>query len=124
MLLRACRWKDEWRTLYEKSKDRLAEDQIIFLLALREVGDDFGFAIKQCADYDIQVELAIQSILKNENRWIDYICKGEPPMSYLHFFATKGGPMGTGWTKRPQFEEDMIAFIETIRKEIDFYEYT
>jgi len=98
----ALKHQDEWEDLIHLGyKHGLTEDQIYFLLALREVedgrkGNEFNIKDVKNTSFVEQTVWAIGSIKANEKRWQDYIINQEY-IDYIDFFCYFGGPLKTGW---------------------------
>lgn len=96
------KYKDERATLILMGhKSGLIDEQIYFLLALRELedgskGNEFNIKAVQGTNLREQAQWAIDSIKKNDGRWQDYI-RDQSYMDFPSFFMYLGGPLRTGW---------------------------
>lgn len=98
---------------------------IFFLLALREVedgakGSEFNIKVVNGTDLETQTAFAVDSIIKNRERWHDYI-RDQSRISFVKFFCLFGGPMRTGWhsDRRVCWIRKMDKTIKEISNEFD-----
>lgn len=108
------------------NKYGLLDDQLYFLIALREVeggseGNEFNIKAVQNTTYDTQTKCAIESILANEKRWQLYV-REQSHMDFITYFACLGGELHTGW-HNTKSKIDWIGkihrTIQSIEKEYD-----
>jgi len=96
------KYQKEWPKLIERGKGLgLTRDQLYFLMALREVeagsqGNEFNIKAVKGTNYDLQVTLAVKSIIANEKRWQNYI-REQSYMDYVSYFIYFAGPQHLGW---------------------------
>ena len=123
------KYQKEWPELIKKGrKHGLTEDQLYFLLALREVEsgserNEFNIKVVKDTNFDIQTRVACESIIANEERWQRYI-KEQSCMDFPSFFAQLGGPLGGGWhtpVRRPRdvWINELKRTMQTIREEFE-----
>jgi hypothetical protein len=102
----------------------LVGDQLFFLLALREIEsgserNEFNIKAVSNTSLDKQADVAIQSILENERRWLDYI-RDIGYIDYTDYFACYGGPLGTGWHNVPIAEaKEWARKLEQLIEEVE-----
>ena len=124
--------KDEWPELIRiaaLSNSMLNVEKLVFLFALREVedggeGNEFKVKTVGGAGFKEQALWAIGAILKNDNRWQDYV-RSQGYISYVRFFSVLGGSYGRGWhpshtpADKMKWEKQMKKSIKEINHELE-----
>lgn len=75
-------------------KKRMPKHLIVYLLAMYRA----GLNIKAVHTFEDKIELAIESLVKNEQRWQDLLISEGMSITFPEFLAYRAGPYGTGWT--------------------------
>ena len=117
--------KAEWARLIHLAKlHRLTQEQMYFLLALRELesgedGTEFNVKAAEGTGLEEQALWAIGSIRKNNERWQDYI-RDKGCMDFPFFFFYLGGPYGTGWHPESSgYVNQINNLIEGVKNEFE-----
>lgn len=118
------KYRNEWEVIKNAAslrKARLSNGLVYLLFAMREVADkseEEAFGIKDVRGYGEQCEMAINSVILNERRYIKYISDPKNEiMDFIEFMGTKGGPEGRGWTSQKDWHIKVGNKIKEIMNE-------
>ena len=117
--------RSEHKLLIDKAKSRnLIDDQILFVLAIREVedgseGNEFNLKVVKDTSLSIQVDWLIDFIVSESKEYLDYtLALGIlEPIGFVPFFAGHNLMVKEGMFHSPFWVANVCAAIEEISKE-------
>jgi len=96
-------------------KNNMPRHLMIYLLAVYRS----GLNIKAVVEFEDMIELAIESLVKNEQRFQDYIIKEGGTLSWEEFLAYKAGPYGTGWTAEVGWLDKLKENVKQVKEDVE-----